>query len=236
MREYDSGMADQAGRTVGGATLAGYRIERRLGRGGMSVVYLAEDLALGREVALKILARELSEDARFRERLRLESCLAASIDHPNVIRIYEAGEANAELYIAMRYVEGSDLRRLIDEGPGLERARAVELVARVADGLEAAHVRGLVHRDVKPSNVLIASPGEHEHVYLADFGLTKTAETEAEAREVASSRGRPTTWLRSSSPRALRARPPTCTRSAACSMRPSLARSRSRGVRSSRRS
>ena len=178
-------MADQAGRPVAGATLAGYRIERRLGRGGMSVVYLAEDLALERKVALKILAPELSEDARFRERFRLESRLAASIDHPNVIPIYEAGEAGGQLYIAMRYVEGTDLRRLIDEGPALEPARAVELVAHVADGLEAAHSRGLVHRDVKPSNVLIASPGEHEHVYLADFGLTKTAETEAEAREVA---------------------------------------------------
>ena len=85
----------------------------------------------------------------------------------------------------MRYVEGADLRRLIDEDGALDPARAVELVARAADGLEAAHDRGLVHRDVKPSNVLIASPGEHEHVYLADFGLTKTAESEEEAKEVA---------------------------------------------------
>ena len=178
-------MADSTGDPVVGATLAGYRIERRLGRGGMSVVYLAEDLALGRKVALKVLAPELSDDAGFRERFRLESRLAASIDHPNVIPIYEAGEAEGQLYIAMRYVEGADLRRLIDEDGALDPARAVELVARAADGLEAAHDRGLVHRDVKPSNVLIASPGEHEHVYLADFGLTKTAESEEQAKEVA---------------------------------------------------
>jgi serine/threonine protein kinase len=183
--EYASGMADSTGDPVVGATLAGYRIERRLGRGGMSVVYLAEDLALGRKVALKVLAPELSADASFRERFRLESRLAASIDHPNVIPIFEAGEAEGQLYIAMRYVEGTDLRRLIDEAGALEATRAVEVVARVADGLEAAHERGLVHRDVKPSNVLIASPGEREHVYLADFGLTKTAESEEEAREVA---------------------------------------------------
>ena len=178
-------MADSAGDPVVGATLAGYGIERRLGRGGMSVVYLAEDLALGRKVALKVLAPELSEDEGFRGRFRLESRLAASIDHPNVIPIYEAGEAEGQLYIAMRYVEGTDLRRLIDEEGALEPKRAIELIARVADGLEAAHARGLVHRDVKPSNVLIARPGEQEHVYLADFGLTKTAESEEEAKEVA---------------------------------------------------
>jgi serine/threonine-protein kinase len=185
MTEYASGMADSTGDPVVGATLAGYRIERRLGRGGMSVVYLAEDLALGRRVALKVLAPELSQDQGFRERFRLESRLAASIDHPNVIPIYEAGEAEGQLYIAMRYVEGTDLRRLIDEEGALEPKRAIELIAHVADGLEAAHARGLVHRDVKPSNVLIASPGEQEHVYLADFGLTKTAESEEEAKEVA---------------------------------------------------
>ena len=145
-------MADSTGDPVVGTTLAGYRIERRLGRGGMSVVYLAEDLALGRKVALKVLAPELAEDVSFRERFRLESRLAASIDHPNVIPVYEAGEAEGRLFIAMRYVDGTDLRRLIDAEDALEPARAVELVGRVADGLEAAHQRGLVHRDVKPSN------------------------------------------------------------------------------------
>ena len=178
-------MADPAGDPVVGVTLAGYKIERRLGRGGMSVVCLAEDLALGRRVALKVLAPELADDSRFRERFRLESRLAASIDHPNVIPIFEAGEAEGQLYIAMRYVDGTDLRRLIDDEGALDPIRAVELVARAADGLDAAHECGLIHRDVKPSNVLIASSGEHEHVYLADFGLTKTAEGEEEAREAA---------------------------------------------------
>ena len=157
-----------------GQEFAGYLVERLLGRGGMSVVYLAEDQALGRRVALKVLAPKLSVDRRFRERFRLESRLAASIDHPNVIPIYEAGEAEGRLYIAMRYVDGTDMRSLLDKAGALEPRRAVELTSQVADGLEAAHARGLVHRDVKPSNVLIASQGEREHVYLADFGLTKT--------------------------------------------------------------
>jgi tRNA A-37 threonylcarbamoyl transferase component Bud32 len=158
-----------------GTELASYRIEAFLGRGGMSVVYLAEDLALGRKVALKLMAHELAEDRRFRERFRRESRLAASLDHPNVIPIYEAGEAEGLLYIAMRYVEGTDLRSLLArEGP-LESQRALALLAQVAEALDAAHRRGLVHRDVKPSNVLLAGAGEREHVYLADFGLTKTA-------------------------------------------------------------
>jgi len=158
-----------------GTELAGYRIEAPLGRGGMSVVYLAEDLALGRKVALKLMAPELAEDRRFRERFRRESRLAASIDHPNVIPIYETGEADGLLYIAMRYVEGTDLKSLLArEGP-LTPRRALTLLSQVAEALDAAHARGLVHRDVKPSNILIAGEGEREHVYLADFGLTKTA-------------------------------------------------------------
>jgi serine/threonine-protein kinase len=159
-----------------GQEIAGYRVQRLLGHGGMSVVYLAEDLALGRHVALKLLAPKLSRDRRFRERFRLESRVAASIDHTNVIPIYEAGEAEGLLYIAMRYVDGTDMRRMLDEEGSLPPRRAVDLVGQIADGLEAAHARGLVHRDVKPSNVLVVRQGEREHVYLADFGLTKTAE------------------------------------------------------------
>jgi serine/threonine-protein kinase len=159
-----------------GQEVAGYRVERLLGRGGMSVVYLAEDLALGRHVALKLLAPKLSRSRRFRERFRLESRVAASIDHTNVIPIYEAGEAEGVLYIAMRYVDGTDMRRMLDEEGSLPPRRAVDLVGQIADGLEAAHARGLVHRDVKPSNALVVRQGEREHVYLADFGLTKTAE------------------------------------------------------------
>ncbi len=152
-----------------GAELLGYRIESVLGRGGMSVVYLAEDLRLQRHVALKLLAARLAEDDAFRSRFLQESQLAASLDHPNVVPIYSAGEANGELYIAMRYVEGRDLKALLREGP-LEPERAVRICAQVADALDLAHARGLVHRDVKPSNVLLDA---NEHVYLADFGLTK---------------------------------------------------------------
>ena len=152
-----------------GSELAGYRLEALLGRGGMGVVYRAHDLALDRNVALKILSPELAEDERFRERFLTESRLAASIDHPNIIPVYDAGEVAGELYIAMRYVDGSDLKRLLAEGP-LSKERAIAIVAQVAGALDAAHERGLVHRDVKPSNVLLDERG---HVYLADFGLSR---------------------------------------------------------------
>ncbi len=152
-----------------GTKLLGYRVEAVLGRGGMSVVYLAEDLRLRRRVALKLLAPALAADEAFRERFLEESQLAASLDHPNVVPIYEAGEAGEALYIAMRYVEGQDLKQLLHGGP-LGDERAVRLCTQVAEALDFAHARGLVHRDVKPSNVLL---DPKEHVYLADFGLTK---------------------------------------------------------------
>jgi YVTN family beta-propeller protein len=158
-----------------GTELAGYRIDALLGRGGMGVVYLAEDLRLKRRVALKLLAPRLAEDESFREGFLAESELAASLDHPNIVPIYEAGEADGRLFIAMRYVEGSDLKQLLRDGP-LESERALALVAQVGTALDAAHGRGLVHGDVKPSNVLIApgaGPGGSDHAYLADFGLTR---------------------------------------------------------------
>src|SRR4051794_13611722 len=135
----------------------------------MSVVYLAEDLRLQRRVALKLLAPRLAQDDAFRERFLEESQLAASLDHPNVVPIYAAGEAGDELYIAMRYVEGQDLKVLVRAG-GLAPERAIRICSQVAEALDFAHERGLVHRDVKPSNVLLDAK---EHVYLADFGLTK---------------------------------------------------------------
>jgi class 3 adenylate cyclase/ABC-type branched-subunit amino acid transport system substrate-binding protein/streptogramin lyase/predicted Ser/Thr protein kinase len=153
-----------------GSTVAGYRIEELLGRGGMGVVYRATDLRLERPVALKLITPELAEDDRFRERFLRESKLAASLDHPNVVPIYEAGEAEGRLFLAMRYVEGSDLKDLIvREGP-LAPERTLAIAGQVAAALGAAHARGLVHRDVKPGNVLL---DEHEHAYLTDFGLTK---------------------------------------------------------------
>ena len=168
-----------------GTTIAGYRIVRLLGRGGMSTVYLAEDLALGRNVALKLLSTELSEDEAFRARFRLESRLAASIDHPHVIPIHEAGQADdGTLFIVMRFVDGADLRQILKEESPLDPDRAVELLIQTARGLDAAHAAGLVHRDVKPSNVLVArSDTEGEHVYLADFGLTKSSLSPEGAKE-----------------------------------------------------
>src|SRR5262249_9293861 len=155
-----------------GSDFLGYRIEALLGRGGMSVVYRARHTALERNVALKLLAPELAEDVRFRERFLRESKLAASLDHPSIVPVYDAGEFEGQLYIAMRYVEGSDLKQLLRERGVLEPSRALELLGQLADALDFAHARGLVHRDVKPSNALLDT---HQHAYLADFGLTKSA-------------------------------------------------------------
>ncbi len=158
-----------------GTTLAGYHIERLLGHGGMGRVYLAEDTRLGRKVALKLLDPELATDERFRDRFVRESRLAASLDHPNVVPIYEAGEHQGVLFIAMRFVEGTDLARLIEEhGPlGLERTSMI--LSQVAAALDAAHDLGLIHRDVKPGNILV---GRGDHTYLTDFGLIKRREGE----------------------------------------------------------
>jgi serine/threonine protein kinase len=159
-----------------GTEVAGYRVASFIGRGGMAVVYRAEDMRLGRNVALKLLAPELSQNERFQQRFMRESRMAASIDHPNIIPIYEAGEVGGLLYIVMRYVEGSDLKVIIErEGP-LELGRLFQLMRQVGGALDAAHAGGLVHRDVKPGNILIASgsgPESEDHAYLTDFGLTK---------------------------------------------------------------
>jgi serine/threonine-protein kinase len=157
-----------------GAVMGGYRIEGVAGRGGMGVVYRATQIALDRTVALKLLAPELAEDDAFRERFQRESRLLAATDHPNVITIHEAGEDDGHLFIAMRYVQGTDLRALLKSGGPLEPGRAAALVAQVASALDAAHARGLIHRDVKPANVLIEERDGAEHAYLTDFGLTKT--------------------------------------------------------------
>ena len=159
-----------------GSTFAGYRIEAEAGRGGMGIVYRATQVALGRPVALKLIAANFAGDRSFRERFKREWETAASIDHPNVIPVYEAGEAEEHLFIAMRYVEGLDLANLLAREPEFAPDRAVRIIAQVAAALDAAHARGLVHRDVKPANVLI---GAEEHVYLTDFGLTKHASQDA---------------------------------------------------------
>jgi predicted Ser/Thr protein kinase len=154
-----------------GDEFAGHRILGMAGRGGMGVVYRALQLDLDRPVALKLIAPQLAEDPDFRDRFVRESRAAASIDHPNVIPIYYTGESDdGALYIAMRYVEGSDLRTLVRAEQRLDPARAAQIVSQVASALDAAHARGIVHRDVKPANVLL---GANDHAYLTDFGLTK---------------------------------------------------------------
>ncbi|HEX9417193.1 MAG TPA: serine/threonine-protein kinase [Gaiellaceae bacterium] len=160
-----------------GSEFAGYRLEELIGHGGMSIVYRAQHLKLERTVALKLLMPELSEDESFRERFMRESRLAAALDHPNVIPIYEAGDQDGVFYIAMRYVGGSTLKALLEsEGP-LDPERTASIISQVASALNAAHdEKGLVHRDVKPANILIV-PGhgadEADHVYLSDFGIAK---------------------------------------------------------------
>jgi predicted Ser/Thr protein kinase len=155
-------------------TVAGYRIEAVAGRGGMGVVYRARQPALDRVVALKLIAPELSGDEAFRTRFSRESRIAASLDHPNVIPVYEAGEDGDRLFIAMRFVDGTDLGRMLAEDGALDPALAAELVAQAASALDAAHARGLVHRDVKPANLLVAGDlPARPHVYLTDFGLAR---------------------------------------------------------------
>lgn len=166
-------MGIESGRV--GTEIAGYRIEALCGVGGMSVVYQATDTRLGRKVALKFLNPDLAADERFRERFQRESRLAASLDHPNIIPIYEAAEADGTLYIAMRFVVGSDLKKAIEERGALSPAGAVAVIGQVGSALDAAHALGLVHRDVKPANILLVGEGDElvPHAYLADFGLTR---------------------------------------------------------------
>jgi CHASE2 domain-containing sensor protein len=154
------------------AIIAGYRIEEVVGRGGMGVVYRATQLALNRTVAIKLIATERSQDPVFRDRFKLESRLGASIEHVNVIPVYEAGEDDGLLFIAMRLVEGTDLAQLLARGGSLELARTAWLIDQLAAALDAAHARGLVHRDVKPANVLLTLD-QPEHLYLTDFGVAK---------------------------------------------------------------
>ena len=160
-----------------GATLAGYRIEGVAGRGGMGVVYRAWDSALERAVALKVIAPEHSQDSKYRKRFVREALATAGLDHPNVIPVYDAGEdGDGQLYIAMRFVDGDDLGSLLHELSALAPGLAAEIVAQAASALDAAHARGLIHRDVKPANVLVARGGR-PHVYLTDFGLAKWEDT-----------------------------------------------------------
>jgi serine/threonine protein kinase len=156
-----------------GTDFVGYRIETLIGRGGMGVVYRAYDLRLKRTVALKLVAPEFALDARFRARFARESELAMSLEHPNVVPIYDAGDVDGRLYLALRHVRGTDLRALLRAEATLDPQRVLAIVRQVGNALDAAHANGLVHRDVKPSNVLL---DEDDYVYLADLGLTRRLE------------------------------------------------------------
>ncbi len=161
-----------------GDEFAGYRVRSVLGRGGMSVVYQAENLRLSSVIALKVLAPELAADDVFRARFLEESRIAASLNHPNVIPIFDMGSHEDLLYIAMRYVSGTDMRQMIKKRGRILPANALFLVGQAARALDAAHRKGLVHRDVKPGNLLIergSDEADPDHVYLADFGITKHA-------------------------------------------------------------
>ena len=155
-----------------GSQFGVYRVESVAGQGGMGVVYRATQIGLDRLVALKVITPEFAHDEEFRARFQRESKLAASIEHPNVIPVYEAGELDGTLFLAMRFVDGTDLKTLLTREGRLEPLRAARFVAQIANALDAAHAAGLVHRDVKPANALLAS---QDHVYLTDFGLTKRA-------------------------------------------------------------
>ena len=202
-----------------GTELAGYRIESLLGWGGMSVVYLAEDLRLKRKVALKLLAAGLAEDEAFRDALPARVG-AGRVDRPSEHHPDLRGrDDRGLLFIAMRYVEGRDLNERLQRGR-LDPADAIGIVAQVASALDAAHARGLVHRDVKPSNVLLdsgARPDGSDHVYLADFGLTKRVAEEAGIGDDGHLWARSTTSPRSRSPGKRSTGGRTSTRSAACS-------------------
>ncbi|WP_424215677.1 serine/threonine-protein kinase [Streptomyces sp. BI20] len=167
-----------AGRAVDprGLRIAGYAVEEEIGRGGMAVVYRARDTRLDRIVALKLLAPELARNDTFRRRFVHESRVAAAIEHPHIVPVFEAGEIDGLLYIAMRYVPGRDLRALLDRTGPLAPVDAARIAGQVASALDAAHAHDLVHRDVKPGNILVAEGTDEdhpEHVYLTDFGLTK---------------------------------------------------------------
>jgi len=157
-----------------GTTFAGYEVEGVVGAGGAGILYRARQLRLDRPVALKLVEPEVARDPVVRERLRREARMVASLDHPNVVPLYEAGEEDGSVYIVTRWVEGTELGTLIEDQGPLSVERAARTTAQIAAALEVAHEQGLVHRDVKPSNVILTA---EDHVYLTDFGLAKRAET-----------------------------------------------------------
>jgi CheY-like chemotaxis protein len=165
-------MADKTDDPRLGTVIAGYRIEERIGRGGMGVVYRAQHLNLQRRAAIKIIAPDLAESEGFRERFTREARIAAALQHPNIVTVYDAGEVEGLLYLAMQFIQGEDLAAMLRVEGRLRPYRAIDVCRQVASALDAAHAMGLIHRDVKPANVLI----EGRTAFLTDFGLTKRLE------------------------------------------------------------
>src|SRR5437763_11084904 len=161
---------DQLGR---GSIIGGYRVDDLIGRGGMGLVYRVTNVALNRIYALKVLAPGLAEDDQFRQRFKREMRIAASLHHPNVVGIHYAGEHDGLLFFVMDFVTGTDLRDVLIQYGAIDPNRAVELLEQFSSALDAAHHRGLVHRDVKPANILITVKDGEEHAYLTDFGVAK---------------------------------------------------------------
>jgi serine/threonine protein kinase len=159
-----------------GSTFAGYKVEGVVGAGGLGILYRARQVRLDRPVALKLVESTVASDPVVRERLRREARAVAALDHPNVVPLYEAGEEAGSVYIVTRWVEGTELGTLIQDSGPLEPGRAARVAAQIASALDVAHGKGIVHRDVKPSNVIVTP---EDHVYLTDFGLAKRAETAA---------------------------------------------------------
>jgi serine/threonine protein kinase len=157
-----------------GSRFGGYEVESVVGAGGIGILYRARQVRLDRLVALKLIEPDVASDPVIRERLRREARTVAALDHPNVVPLYEAGEDGGSVYIVTRWVEGTELGTLIHRDGPLEPGRSARTAAQIAAALEAAHEKGLVHRDVKPSNVILT---REDHVYLTDFGLAKRAET-----------------------------------------------------------
>jgi serine/threonine protein kinase len=170
-------MSFRSGQLERGFVIGGYRIDELISRGGMGAVYRATNLALNRIYALKVIAPELAGDDQFRERFKREMRIAASLHHPHVVGIHYAGEQDGLLFLVMDFVYGTDLRQLLLKGGALEPERAVDRLVQVASALDAAHHKGLVHRDVKPGNILITVRDGEEHAYLTDFGLAKRSDT-----------------------------------------------------------
>src|SRR4051794_16456409 len=167
-------VARMAGELAPGERIGDFEIRHVAGRGGMGIVYRAEQLSLGRPVALKVISPQIADSEEFRHRFERESRLAAGIDDPHVVSVYAAGVLEGRSYIAMQWIDGRDLRGVLDEQQGgLVPARALTIAAQIAEALEAAHRRGLVHRDVKPGNVLVRDIGGRPHAYLTDFGVAK---------------------------------------------------------------